>query len=161
MAKSLEITPVDEKEDKYMKAYYLSKIFLDMTVPTFPAGVWRHKLQTYPGIDYASGEIKTDPTTGIPTEKVLLVLAGGINHAQLRSDPDIVPLPVVPLDIKVSSIQTETKITAKTAIAALGFSEAEVMDVWGNADGLRDIVNHYGRLNNSDFDASNFDVDES
>lgn len=144
-----------------MKRYYLSKIFLDTSIPTFPNGVWRHQLQTYPGIDYEGGEIKTDPETGIPTEKALLVLVGGINHKQLQDDPDLVALPDVALDVKVSAIKTSTKLDARSNIAALGFADEEVEAAFGNADGLRDVVNHYGKLNNPDFDANDFDLDES
>lgn len=148
-------------EEKNVKRYYLSKIFQDTAGTYGITDAWHHRLQTYTGIDYVGGNIKVDPATGVPTEKALLVLVGGIDHSKLQNDPDLVPMPVVPLDIKVSSIQTDTKLTAKSAITKLGFDEAAVTDVWGNADGLRDIINHYGRLNNAEFDANNFDVDES
>lgn len=144
-----------------MKRYYLSKIFCDTEGTYGEPGFWMHRLQTYPGIDYTGGEIKTDPVTGIPTEKALLCLVGGINHKQLQDDPELIPLPDVARDVKVSAIHTATKLKAKADIKALGFEDSEVEEVWGNADGLRDVLNHYGRKNNENFDANNFDLDES
>lgn len=143
-----------------MKRYYLSKITSAFD-PSVGAVVNKHRLQDYPGIDYVGGEIDVDPITGAPTQKALLVLVGGIDHAQFADDPDLVPLPQVAIDLKVSSIHTATKLTAKQAIVALGYTDADVNDVWGNADGMRDVLNHYGRLNNAEFDAANFDLDES
>lgn len=145
-----------------MKRYYLSKIKL-VDVPGF-GPVWRHRLQelsdTMP-IDYVGGEIAVDPNTGIPTQKALLVLVGGVDHQRLRGDPELVPLPAVAADTKVSAIHTPTKVGAKAAIRALGFTQQEVDAAWDNADGLRDVLNHYGKKNNPAFDADKFDVDES
>lgn len=143
-----------------MKRYYLSKIFLD-TTPPFTNGLWRHRLQTYPNVDYEGGEIAVDPQTGIPTQKALLVLVGGIDHKQFQDDPDLVPMPDVGADVKVSAIHTATKLDAKAAVVDLGFDQAAVDQVWGNADGLRDVLNHYGKLNNPYFDCNAFDIDES
>lgn len=142
-----------------MKRYYLSKI-KQVSDPDFGL-VYKHRLQEYSGIDYQGGEIKVDPTTGAPTEKALLVLVGGIDHKQFRDDPELIPLPDVKIDSKVSSIHTPTKLKVKQAIKALGLTDAEVEEVWGNADGLRDVLNHYGKRNNPDFDCDKFDLDES
>lgn len=141
-----------------MKRYYLSKITSAFD-PSVGAVVNRHRLQAYPGVDYVGGEIDVNPQTGVPTQKALLVLVGGIDHAKFGNDPNLVPLPQVAIDMKVSSIHTATKLKAKSDVTKLGFTDVET--VWGNADGLRDVINHYGRLNNPNFDAANFDLDES
>jgi hypothetical protein len=144
-----------------MKRYYLSKIFQDVAGQYGEPGAWMHRLQTKTGIDYVGGEIKTDPVTGIPTEKALLCLVGGINHKQLQGDPELIPMPDVAKDMKVSAIHTATKLKTKRDIKAIGFADTETEAVWNNADGLRDVLNHYGQKNNPDFDSNNFDLDES
>ena len=144
-----------------MKRYYLSKIktLQDPIMGT----INRHRLQeisdTIP-LDYVGGEIATD-AQGVPVQKALLVLVGGVNHARLNGDEELVALPQVAADIKVSSVHTPTKVAAKAAIRKLGFTTQEVDAAWDNADGFRDVLNYYGRLNNRQFDCNNFDVDES
>ena len=99
-----------------------------------------------------------DPQTGVPLHKALLVLVGGIDHRAYAADPMLIPLPAVDQDVKVSSIQAGTKVSAKARIKAFGFDDAETEAAWGNADGLRDVLNHYGRKNNPNFDADAFDL---
>lgn len=142
-----------------MKRFYLSKI-KQVNDPSFGT-VWKHRLQEYEGIEYIGGEIKVDLATGQPTEKALLVLVGGINHKRLQGDAELVALPQVAHDMKVSAIHTGTKLKAKADIKGLGFGDVETENAWANADGHRDVLNHYGRLNNPDFDVNNFDIDES
>lgn len=141
-----------------MKRYYLSKIFQDTAGTYVIPGAWMHALQKYPNREYVGGEIAVNPTTGVPTEKALLVLVGGKHHAALVNDPDLIPMPDVSPDIKVSSIHTPTKLKAKADIKKLGYTQAEVDDVWDNADGMRDVLNHYGKRNNPAFDANDFDL---
>lgn len=142
-----------------MKRYYLSQIF--QSEEPGMGMVWRHRLQMVLGIDYVGGEIAVDPATGTPVAKALLVLVGGINHARLVGEPGMVALPQVSPDLKVSAIQTQTKLDCKANIVALGFPAAEVDAVFNAADGMRDVLNYFGRLNNPTFDANNFDLDES
>lgn len=141
-----------------MKRYYLSKIFQDVTGEYGLAGAWMHKLQTYPDREYLGGEIAVDSQTGQPTEKALLCLVAGKHHAALAADPDLIPMPDVPRDMKVASIHTPTKLKAKGDIKKLGFTQQEVDDVWDNADGMRDVLNHYGKRNNPAFDVNDFDL---
>lgn len=145
-----------------MKRYYLSKI-KQVHMPTL-GDVWTHRLAelgTYDMVGGTGDEIAVHPDTGVPLHKAVLVLVGGIDHRQLVADPEIIPMPAVPLDMKVSSIHVPTKLVVKAAIRALGYSDAEVAAVWDNADGIRDVLQHYGRLNKPDFDCDNFDLDES
>lgn len=145
-----------------MKRYYLSKI-KQVEVPSIGT-VTTHRAAEIAGLDMAGGtgdEIAVDPQTGQPTAKAVLVLIGGINHKALQTDPELIPLPAVALDMKVSAIHTATKLKAKADIKAFGFSDAEIDEVWGNADGMRDVLNAYGRHNNPTFDCNNFDLDES
>jgi len=145
-----------------MKRYYLSEIFLDTSRTQDPFDVWRHRLQTVtPPVDAAGWAIQIDPATGQPKTKALLVIVGGIDHSRLQNIPGVVPMPNVPHDVKVSSIHTGTKLKAKASIKALGYADADVEATWNNADGHRDVLNFYGRLNHPDFDVNNFDLDES
>lgn len=147
-----------------MKRYYLSKIeqYQDPGIGL----VYRHRMQVLQqelgmNFEYEGGEIATDPITGAPLHKALLVLVGGIDHKQFQDDAGLIPMPVVAHDTKVSAIHTATKVKARAAIKALGYSDAEVEAAWGNADGLRDVLNHYGKKNNANFDCDKFDLDES
>lgn len=138
-----------------VKRYYLSEIFLDPGPPQ----AWRHRFQAATSdIEYKGGEIAVDPVTGIPTQKALLILVGAINHGPFAAIPGLVALPDVASDTKVSSIHTSTKLQTIAKIKALGLGAAATDAAWGNADGLRDVLNHYGRLNNPSFDCNNFDL---
>ena len=141
-----------------MKRFYLSRIFQDNAGDYGIPGAWRHGIQKHANREYIGGEIEVDPVTGIPTQKAILVLVGGKSHAALVADPDVIPLPDVSPDIKVSSVHTATKLGIKRRIVALGFAQADVDAAWDNADGMRDVLNHYGRKNNPTFDANDFDL---
>lgn len=145
-----------------MRRYVLSKIKL-VNGPIGP--VYRHRLQQVQeerrlNFEYLGGNIKTGPD-GKPTEKALLCLIAGNNHAALRDDPELLLLPMISHDIKVSSIHTATKLRAKAAIVAMGHDVLETEVAWDNADGFRDVVEHYGRKNNPAFDADDFDLFDS
>lgn len=142
-----------------MKRYYLSRI-KQVEEPGMGL-VWKHRLQELPNVEYLGGEIAVDPTTGVPTQKALLCLVAGVKHKNLIADAELVPLPMVSHDIKVSSIHTPTKLAAKAAIKGLGFTDAEIESVFTNADGFRDVVEHFGRLNNPAFNADDFDLYEN
>lgn len=145
-----------------MKKYYLSKIKA-VQHPDFGT-VYRHRLQeisdTTP-IDYEGGDIAVDPATGLPLNKFVLVLVGRVDHRLFRNDDELVPLPDVSRDMKISAIQTAEKVRVKRAIKKLGLTDAEIDEVWDNSDGLRDVLNIYGRKNNPDFDCDNFDLNDA
>lgn len=148
--------------EQIMKRYYLSKI-KQVEVPVIGL-VTTHRAAEIPGLDMVGGtgdEIAVDPVTGQPTAKAVLVLIGGINHRPLQDDPELIAMPAVAHDMKVSAIHTATKLKAKADIKKFGFSDEEVESVWGNADGMRDVLNTYGRHNKPTFDVNNFDLDES
>ena len=142
-----------------MKRYYLSKIFQDVNGDYGLAGAWMHRFQAISAdVDYRGGEIAVDPQSGVPTQQALLILVGAVDHKPFQDDPDLVPLPDVAPDVKVSSIHAPRKLLAKAAIVALGFGAADTDALWGGADGLRDGLNHCGRLNNPEFDTNAFDL---
>lgn len=145
-----------------MKRFYLLKIER-LFDEAFGDYVNRHRLQqdVYRGVEFLGGKIALDPATGLPTQKATLAIVGGIDHKRFLGDPGIVAMPMVAHDMKVSAIHTGTKLECKAAIKALGHDSQETEDVWGNADGMRDVLNHYGRLNDPDFDVNDFDLDES
>jgi hypothetical protein len=138
-----------------MKKYYLSKIYQEIDPPLNP---WKHRLQDYPGVEYKGGSIKVDPATGAATEKAMLVLVGAVDHKPFQGDPDLIPMPDFPADGKVAGMHTPTKLSTKGRIVALGHRPEDVDSVWNNADGYRDVLNHYGRLNNPAFDVNDFDL---
>lgn len=141
-----------------MKRYYLSKI--KQVIDPSIGPVWKHRLQEIPNIDYVGGEIKTDPVTGIPTEKALLVLVGSIKHKTLKEDPELIALPAVAHDMKVSAVHGPTKIKCKDAMVAMGFTRAEIDNIWSGADGIRDVLEHFGKRNNPVFSCDDFDLDD-
>lgn len=142
-----------------MKRYYLSKIKQVEDPAMGP--VWLHRLQEIPGVEYLGGEIAVNPQSGVPTQKAMLVLVAGVDHAKFKNDDELVPLPMVSHDIKLASVHTATKLKCKADIKALGFNATEVNDAFNNADGFRDLVEHFGKKNNPDFSADNFDLYEN
>jgi hypothetical protein len=136
-----------------MRRWCLSKI---MEVnPSDP--YWSHKmLEAYSLQEFTRYAIKTDPVTGVPTEKAILLLVESDDFTLIAADADIVLLPDVALDQPVSAIATVTKSAAKAKAVTLGFTEQEVGDVWLNSSPYSDVLNHYGRLNADDFNVLNF-----
>ena len=136
-----------------MKRYYLSEIY-----NAGPLEGWRHRMQDYVNTPYRGGEIAVDPQTGIPTQKALLVLVEDRDHVRFRGKAGLIPLPDVALDIKVSAIDTKTKGDTVDKAKAIGFADAELAEVFDNAKSHRDVLNHFGRKNNPNFDADAFEV---
>lgn len=142
-----------------MKRYYLSKIFLDATGP-FPA--YKHAVQDHPNVDYVGGEIKTDPVTGIPTEKALLVLLAAKNHTPFKNDPKMLEVPAGRdgLNVKIGSTDTATKLSFRAKAKAMGFPDAEVESLTDNTLSWKQAVDAFGKKNNPSFDVDNFDLGE-
>lgn len=142
-----------------MKRFYLSKI---KEYDDGGSVAYRHRIQELdPPVDYVGGEIKADPQTGIPVEKALLVLVGGVSHAALAADPELVQIPVVDIFMKVGSTHTPTKLAFKAKAISLDLDEEFVNGLMSNPEGWIEVINELGRLNNDTFDAQNFDLDES
>jgi hypothetical protein len=141
-----------------MKRYVLSKIYQN------EEGFWTHTVAEMPitpgSADYVGGQIAVDPVTGVPTQKALLVCVGGTRLKDLLAHPDIVAIPDLKLDDKVSSTHTPTKLTFKAQSKALLQDNQFVDDTVDNADGWRDVINVLGRLNNPNFDANEFDLND-
>ena len=91
---------------------------------------------------------------------LVLVLVGRIDHQAFQNDDELVPMPDVSKDIKISAIQTAQKVKVKNAIKKLGLTDGEINEVWDNSDGMRDVLNTYGKLNNPAFDCDNFDLND-
>ncbi len=140
-----------------MKRYYLSKI-KRVFDPAFGDFVTRHRIQEYPGVQYEGGEIAVDPQTGLATQPALLVLIAAKDQAQFVADPELAEMPMVPIDVKINAVSAAARSKAQAAAQSLGWNSQQVGAVWNGADDFRDVVNHYGRLNNPAFDADKFDV---
>lgn len=139
--------------------FYLSKIS-QTEIPGFGL-VNQHRLQTgYPGVEYLGGEIEVDPVTGQPLHPALLVLVADTDHTKFQGDPDLVPIPVGALDSQIINLGTEVKLAARASIVALGFSQAQVDEVWTNTATLRDAINWHGQLNNPSFDVNSFNLSQ-
>lgn len=151
-----------------MKRYVISKIVQE-NIPGMGA-VNRHRMQQLtdsshadyiPGLEFLPGvgEIPVGQD-GQPTEKGILCLVRGVKHKLLKADPHVVSMPQVWLDDKIGNIHTATKLKCKAELKALGINEAEVENVFTNADGFRDVIRHFGRKGNPDFDENDFDLSE-
>lgn len=142
-----------------MRRWYLSKI---EQVEEGPLTFYRHRLQdsdAYPGLDFQPQNFEVDPTTGEPLHPAVLCMVSGIDHTGLSADPKLIPMPDWSLDGKVAGISAARKVLAKNRIAnELGYTSDQVNSVWDNADAYREVLNHYGQLNDASFDANNFDL---
>lgn len=131
------------------KRIYLSRIIGDGT----ENNPYRPAVQDH-GVNY-SGSMLSDPD-GKPLHGECLVIVATSNHAKLRNDPNLDPLPDFPMDGKVSSINTATKNAMIVALQKRGFSTSGV----SNTDGFRELVQSIGRQRDPAFNIDNFDVSE-
>ena len=75
-------------------------------------------------------------------------------------ETSLIALPAVAHDMKVSAVHGPTKIKCKDDMVAMGFSRAEIDTVWIGADGIRDVLEHFGKRNNPVFSCDDFDLDD-
>ncbi|HBA72214.1 MAG TPA: hypothetical protein DCZ63_08520 [Geobacter sp.] len=137
-----------------MKRYYLAEI---EEYEWEPGAIgYRCRASAYPGLLFDGGEILTDPVTGKPTNRFALVLVKAKDHALLINDPKMNPLPMVDLDVKMSSVHTPTKNALIATLKRLGLATEFI----SNTDGYREVIRALGRVNNPDFDENKFDVNE-
>jgi len=134
------------------RRFYLSRILFD-AADLGGIGAWRHKLQTYSGVAYRGGEIFSDPATGLPARKSLLVAADDEREAEWAADLDLVRFPAVSLDTRLTRLPQDEQQMLRAGIAAHGFSDREMRRLFDEARTLRDLLNNLGRLNNPEFDA--------
>ena len=141
-----------------MKRYYVSKI-KRVFVPALNDYAYVHRFQeSTSNINYVGGEIAVDPTTGIPTQKALLILVDTVDHTTLDADAEMVSMPDSTLDTKLSAIPNNIKNRAQNKLQQIGFTSTEVTTLWNSSTTVRDLLNALGRLNNPNFDALNFDT---
>lgn len=140
-----------------MKRYYLSPI-RQYSEPGLT--YWGHHFQQkYPGVQYEAGEIAEDLKRGRPVAKALLVLVDARDHSEYENDSELVPIPDVELNRRVSALNSQERDRATArAVSAAGFTPGDVQSVWGAANDMRAVLNHYGRLNNPQFDADEFEA---
>jgi hypothetical protein len=137
-----------------MRRWCLSKI---MEVnPSDP--YWSHKmLEAYSLQEFTRYAIKTDPVTGVPTEKAILLLVESADFTEIAADPDIVLMPDVGLSTSIGhGLTTVEKELTKAKIVSLGFTEQQVGDAWLPSKPYGELLNDYGRLNADDFNVLNF-----
>ena len=130
------------------KRYYLADIIGtgDETDPYRPA-VADH------GVAWV-GVIESDPLTGAPLYANTVVMVETENHAKLRADSRIDPLPDFALDGKITAINTAARNGMLKALTRRGFVTSAI----NNADGYREALQQIGRQRSPVFDINNFDV---
>lgn len=132
-----------------MKRYYLS--------PIIGTGAWgdayRDVIADVPGVT-RKALIKTDPDTGAPLVPWALVQVSTANHSRIISDKRNAVLPDVPLDVKLTAIQSATKAAMKNDFARFGIPTALI----DNADGYRDAIRGIGSLLDPNFNENDFDA---
>lgn len=95
-------------------------------------------------------------TNGLPDLDWCLVIAAGKDFKLLDGNADVDVLPDYPLDVKVGSMDTETK---GEAFAKLGDRGIDVSAL-GNLDGYRKVIRSLGKEHNVNFNENAFDVSE-
>ena len=130
------------------KRYYLADIIGDGTeINPYRPAVADH------GVAWV-GVIDSDPETGAPLYANTIALVETENHAKLRADTRIDPLPDFALDGKLTAIKTAARNGMLKALSKRGFATAAI----NNADGYRDALQQIGRQRGAAFDINNFDV---
>lgn len=138
---------------------YLAKIRV-VPHPDFGSLI-AHEFQiAHPTKEFSQGRVASD-ANGQPTQIAALVMVAGIDHSPYMGNPNIVPLPFDSLTGSIGTIATELRLAAKAAIIGLGFDATETNALWINSTPVRDVVTHYGRLNDPDFNVDSFDLYES
>lgn len=99
------------------------------------------------------GSIESGPD-GRPLYTDCVVLVNTVNHAALRVDSRIDPLPEFPLDGRLSAINTTSKSEMDTALTRRGFNLSGV----NSSDGYRDVLQTIGKQRSAAFDIDKFDV---
>lgn len=152
-----------------MKLFYLSRIVrtplqMDPDDPNSVTLATQHRFQVLCetlglNITYQGGEIRSNPD-GSPAEKALLILVDHPDHSVFVADPDMAVFPDAGLSTKLNAISIAERTAFRLKAMAMGYTQAEVDAVWANTDmtTLRQVVTHYGRMNNLDFDTYAFDL---
>lgn len=100
------------------------------------------------------GAVESNPQTGRPLHANTIVLVETDNHARLRADPRIDPLPDFALDGKMTAINTAARNAMQAVLTRRGF----VTSTLNNADGYRDALQAIGRQRSPTFNVDSFDV---
>lgn len=91
---------------------------------------------------------------GKPLHANTIALVETENHALLRADKRIDPLPDFALDGKLTAINTAARNGMMTALERRGFVASGI----NNADGYRDALQNIGRQRSAVFNIDKFDV---
>lgn len=99
------------------------------------------------------GAIESGPD-GRPLYADCIVMVNTVDHAALRSDPRIDPLPDFPLDGKLSAINSGVKTAMDNMLTRRGFNVTGI----NSSDGYRDVLQKIGQQRSAAFDIDKFDV---
>ncbi len=108
--------------------------------------------------DYGVSWVGSIPTNeqGHPVFAWSLVLVASKEHASLRGDNRIDPLPDFPLDGRMNAINQ-----AASAALSAALLKRSIAVSYGGTDGYRDVIRAIGRKLEPTFNENNFDVAEA
>lgn len=151
------VTDLTEGAKKMAKNYYICTIVGDGTYQNPYRPVIADITDPATGFQAFSftAEYASNPD-GSPTHPWGIVIASGKKHGLARNVPGIDPLPVYPLDVKMSAMNAATQADLGARLQARGVNTSFI----GAADGFRDVIRGLGRLHRADFDENNFDVSD-
>ena len=141
-----------------MKRYYVCKIIGDGLSPDSafrPAisDIIDPKTGT---LAFVHSAVMPPIVNGAPEVPWCLVIAGGQDHKLAESHQDITKIPDFSLDIRLSAMQTATKMSMFNALTDRGIDVSDI----SNAEAMRDLIRSLGRKIDPDFSENRFDVIE-
>lgn len=128
-----------------MKAFYLCRVVAD------PDGGWTTVPMLDPNYSVTAAGITIDPVTKAPVPDWVLCHVAGRDLTALNLHPDVIPVPVVSKDAKLSTITSGTRSTFDTRCTAWGITVTTRQQ-----DSMRDLLNEFGQQGSR---GASFDVD--
>ena len=99
-----------------------------------------------------------DEPEGVPAANWCLVRVAGRDLRGLENRANVTPLPDVSLDVKLSSIRTQTYEAFQNRLAARYNVAPNVSAQGSSSHAVRDLIEGLARRLNPDFSANNFDL---
>jgi hypothetical protein len=141
-----------------MKRYAVCKVIGDGQAPetAFRAAIEDVIDPTTGAKAFSTSTVLASNPDGTPKYPWCLVVATGRRFDLAQTNPDIDLMPDLPLDVKISAMQTATKAAMTSKMQARGIDTSLV----GNSDGYRDVIRALGQLHAPSFNENAFDVSE-
>lgn len=148
-----------------MKRWYIVDVIGDGT----EQDPQRLAIAHIPDLAIEYGGIPVDPNTGVKLQDWSLCLVSTSAHSILRGRGDCFPLPDFPLDGKMSAMHSPTKLEFRVLVqqrlaSRVGRSQVDAdalaADMFGTADGYRDVLQSLGKECDIAFDVDSYDMAE-